>query len=71
MHFDMPSGCLKLNQGQATPASVVGSITVGAAGTNHNGREWLQQNDPGMYAFLVEMYERSHDRKGRLVEGDS
>lgn len=39
-------------------------------GSNHNGREWLQQNDPGMYAFLVELYERSHDRRGRLVESD-
>ena len=39
-------------------------------GTNQNGRAWLQQNDPGMYAFLVELYERSHDRRGRLVESE-
>ncbi len=38
------------------------------SGTNKNGRAWLQQNDPGMYAFLVELYERKHDRKGRPVD---
>lgn len=40
-------------------------------GANHNGRAWLHQNDPEMYAFLVELYERDHDRRGRLVEGAS
>lgn len=33
----------------------------------HNGREWLRATDPGMYAFLVEMYETSHDDKGHVA----
>jgi hypothetical protein len=31
---------------------------------NKNGREWLQQNDPEMYAFLVTLYEHDYDREG-------
>jgi hypothetical protein len=34
---------------------------------NHNGRAWLQANDPDMYAFLVEMYETPRDADGNVV----
>lgn len=33
----------------------------------HNGREWLRVHDPGMYAFLVEMYETKHDAAGHVA----
>ncbi len=33
-------------------------------GTNHSGRPWLQANDPDMYAFLVDLYDNHHDKKG-------
>ncbi len=36
-------------------------------GSNANGRAWLQANDPNMYTFLVELYERAHDRRGRVT----
>jgi hypothetical protein len=34
---------------------------------NNNGREWLQANDPEMYAFLVSLYDHDHDPSGRDV----
>jgi len=34
-------------------------------GKNHSGRDWLQKNDPDMYAFCVEIYETSRDKKGK------
>ena len=37
---------------------------------NQNGREWLRAHDPDMYAFLVELYERDHDKHGDVVERD-
>ena len=33
-------------------------------GTNHSGRPFLQQNDPEMYAFLVELYDTHRDKHG-------
>lgn len=33
----------------------------------HNGRAWLAAHDPEMYAFLVELYERDHDERGRVA----
>jgi|GEM_PF-4688304 len=33
-------------------------------GTNHSGRPFLQQNDPEMYAFLVELYDTHRDKRG-------
>jgi serralysin len=35
---------------------------------NHNGREWLRTQDPDMYAFLVELYERDRDEDGDVVQ---
>ena len=35
---------------------------------NKNGRDWLAANDRPMYEFLVELYERSIDRRGRVRE---
>ena len=35
---------------------------------NKNGREWLAANDRPMYEFLVELYDRSIDRRGRVRE---
>lgn len=40
-------------------------------GNNHNSREWLMTNDRPMYDFLVQMYERHHDRRGRLVDDEA
>lgn len=34
---------------------------------NHNGRAWLSEHDPNMYAFLVELYETNHDADGDRV----
>jgi hypothetical protein len=34
---------------------------------NHNGRAWLMEHDPNMYAFLVELYETNHDADGDRV----
>ena len=34
---------------------------------NHNGRDWLRVKDPDMYAFLVELYETTHDAEGQRV----
>jgi hypothetical protein len=36
-----------------------------AMGTNHNGRAWLEANDPQMFAFLVDLYETAHDDHGK------
>lgn len=36
-------------------------------GTNHNGRAWLQENDPDMYQFLVQLYAMKHDAKDRVT----
>ncbi|HUJ56920.1 MAG TPA: hypothetical protein VLX92_00350 [Kofleriaceae bacterium] len=36
-------------------------------GTNHNGRDWLQKNDPDMYQFLAALYDIHHDAKGAAV----
>ena len=33
---------------------------------NHNGRQWLIQNDPDMYAFLVDVYENRRNSEGAL-----
>jgi Mlc titration factor MtfA (ptsG expression regulator) len=35
---------------------------------NNNGREWLAANDRPMYDFMVELYDRSIDRRGRVRE---
>lgn len=34
---------------------------------NHNSKQWLYQNDPDMYAFLVELYETSLDSEGHRI----
>jgi len=46
---------------QATNAFFGKNVGANPAGTpNRNGRAWLQQADPDMFAFLVEMYETTH-----------
>ncbi|MEJ7601875.1 MAG: hypothetical protein WKG01_28525 [Kofleriaceae bacterium] len=35
---------------------------------NANGRDWLAANDRPMFDFLVELYERNIDRRGRVRE---
>ena len=36
-------------------------------GGNHDGRAWLQANDPNMYAFLVELYDKHEDKHGQAA----
>ncbi len=35
-------------------------------GANHSGRAWLQRTDPDVYAFLVDLYDKHHDREGDI-----
>jgi hypothetical protein len=41
------------------------------ARTGHNDKAWLQQHDPELYAFLVEMYETDFDREGKHPDADA
>ncbi|CAN5375233.1 hypothetical protein BH11MYX1_BH11MYX1_02400 [soil metagenome] len=36
-------------------------------GKNHSGRAWLQQTDPEMYAFLVDLYDHQRTKDGDVV----
>jgi hypothetical protein len=36
-------------------------------GKNHSGRAWLQQNDPEMYAFLVDLFDHHHNQTGAVA----
>lgn len=35
-------------------------------GKNHSGKAFLYKNDPDMYAFLVQLYSKHHDKDGRV-----
>jgi len=37
-------------------------------GKNHNGREWLEKNDPDMYQFLLALYTVKHDANYRVTQ---
>ncbi len=36
-------------------------------GENHSGREWLQKNDPEMYAFLADLFDHHHNQTGAVA----
>jgi len=43
-----------------------GMIDRGTGKMSGNGRDWLRQNDPDMYAFLVDLYENHRDKSGKV-----